>query len=173
MMLLYIIFTILNLVLGIRGYIRAFNEDKWSSILLIIYLICSLGLVGLKIQDIKINEREKWKRAANFRYDGSFVNACLGDDYLCHKMMSTLEKNGSQVKCDDENYKIWYEAIEYDSTYPFPYYYLAKCYKNSNNPDWKKNAQIAKNILEKTTKFKVHNLGQDSILNEIKDMLSL
>jgi hypothetical protein len=55
--------------------------------------------------------------------------------------------------------------------YPFSYYFLAKCFKEQNNPLWRENALKAQQIFKETTTFPSHNVDHDVALKEIGDWL--
>ena len=55
--------------------------------------------------------------------------------------------------------------------YPFSHYFLAKCFKEQNNPLWRENALKAQQIFKETTSFPSHNADHDIALKEIGDWL--
>lgn len=55
--------------------------------------------------------------------------------------------------------------------YPFSYYALALCKRESNDSTWKKDAQKALSILERTTTLKDHHPDHDRVLKDVRKLL--
>lgn len=98
----------------------------------------------------------QWKRAAKFSMKCNFgPDACDGKEPLCDLITSTFIYEGSWVswKCGKPSYEKWKKAIETEPSCPFPYAYLAFCYKYYKNEAWKEYAVQARDILEMTTRY--------------------
>ena len=63
------------------------------------------------------------------------------------------------------------EAIDRFSDFPFSYHALAVCYKDQGLAKWRDYAVKGLAILDKTTKIKGHDIGQDQIRDNLKRLL--
>lgn len=80
--------------------------------------------------------------------------------------------NGQIIfKCEPGAKEVCLKVINKMPTYPFSYYFLAKCLKEENDSLWVEMAQKAKTILQKTTQIAGHKADHDDALKEITNWL--
>jgi len=83
----------------------------------------------------------------------------------------SIENNRVTAKCDPKSYKIYKEIIDKFPTFPFSYYFLAKCLYSNKNAEWKKYAIKCIDILNHTTMISGHNNNHDDILKELNSII--
>jgi hypothetical protein len=83
-----------------------------------------------------------------------------------------LRKDGKLlIKCDSSAINACIKVINKVPSYPFAYYFLAVCQKINGNELWKKNAEQAKLIFDKTVTFPNHHPDHDLILKDVNELL--
>ncbi len=83
----------------------------------------------------------------------------------------TRSKGKIGFNCSAEALEACKSVTEKMPLYPFSYYFLAKCFKEQNNPLWRENALKAQRILKETTTFPSHNTDHDVALKELGEWL--
>ena len=81
----------------------------------------------------------------------------------------TMVEGGIKIKCDKSSLNKFKKAIDFNQNFPFSYYALAVCDKESGGNNWEGYAKEAFDILKITTKIEGHNPEHDrafKILNE-------
>jgi len=73
--------------------------------------------------------------------------------------------------CDPGAKKACREVIDKMPSYPFAYYFLAKCLKEENDNSWVDMAKKAKEILEFTTQLEGYNTDHENVLRDVKNLL--
>ena len=63
------------------------------------------------------------------------------------------------------------EVIDKMPSYPFAYYFLAKCLKEENDNSWVEMAKKAKEILEFTTQLEGHHTDHENVLRDVNNLL--
>ena len=80
--------------------------------------------------------------------------------------------NGQMIfKCEPGAKEACLEVITKMPSYPFSYYFLAKCLKEESDSSWVEMAQTAKAILQKTTQIPGHKTDHDNALKEVSNLL--
>jgi len=87
------------------------------------------------------------------------------------EMFVIRSKGKIDFDCSPEAVEACKAVIEKMPQYPFSFYFLAKCFKEQNNPLWRENALKAQRILKETTAFPSHNGDHDVALKEIGEWL--
>jgi len=73
--------------------------------------------------------------------------------------------------CEPGAKEMCLEVIDKIPTYPFAYYFLAKCLKKESDNSWVEIAEKAKEILERTTQMVGHKTDHDNFLREVTNLL--
>ena len=73
--------------------------------------------------------------------------------------------------CDPGAKKACREVIDKMPSYPFAYYFLAKCLKEENDNSWVEMAKKAKEILEFTTQLEGHHTDHENVLRDVNNLL--
>ena len=84
-----------------------------------------------------------------------------------------IREDGHPVwKCSNEIKGICRDVIQKMPMYPFTYYVLALCKKESNDPSWESDARKALSIFIKTTAVKDHHPDHDRVIGDVKKILN-
>ena len=169
--------TILLGILGLENIRRRLQRlfpkitCRHFDTLLISLLFISVFLQHLQYQG---DQKERWKRIAKIRYDGSSTGEVhFRSDYLFQLIRPTLKINNGIAEpiCNESSYINWQKAIKTEPDFPFSYYYIALCDFEKNNPQWVNYAKRAKNILNKTKEFDEPYSNQKELLTKINNWL--
>jgi hypothetical protein len=79
--------------------------------------------------------------------------------------------SGVEYNCDAQSQQKYLQAIALNPDYPFSYYALATCQKQSNDSGWLQNAKKALAIFQITTTIDGHSYWQDAGLQETTVLL--
>ena len=121
----------------------------------------------------KIEERYgRWAKltATGLSPDGS-------DPYVHHTLKPAWvdtnegQVNPTDVDCSEVGLEVLKKGIDRYPDFPFSYVYLAACYAESHNPEWRSYAKEALRILENTTKVLGHHRHHDRMLELVKEWL--
>ena len=83
-----------------------------------------------------------------------------------------LREDGRPVwLCSNEVKGICSDVTQKMPMYPFSYYVLALCKKETNDPSWEADAKKAFSIFTKTTVVKDHHPDHDRVLKDVKRLL--
>ena len=91
----------------------------------------------------------------------SALNNILGP-YVHHE-----PNNDFHWDCTPEALKAYTEATEFESKFPFAYFYRGSCERDSNTGDWQHDMVTARTILSITTQIPGHNANHDNVLKWI------
>lgn len=165
----------------IRKYFRKYCHDISDGafdIIFIIVLIIGLSITAneycsnqneiklLKLQDISLynamgNKSGKWNTIP-------WVRTPIND---WNKKYAHYEDGQIIFVCDPGAKKACREVIDKMPSYPFAYYFLAKCLKEENDNSWVEMAKKAKEILEFTTQLEGHHTDHENVLRDVNNLL--
>jgi len=168
----------------IRKYYHDINDGVFDKILIILLII------GLSITTIKYyldqNEIRSLKRNVELSefQDISLYNA-MGNKSgkwntipLVRTPINDWNKKYAHYEdgqiifvCDPGAKKACREVIDKMPSYPFAYYFLAKCLKEENDNSWVEMAKKAKEILEFTTQLEGRNTDHENVLRDVNNLL--
>lgn len=103
----------------------------------------------------------------------------VGGDILFNSPLTRiLEGTYTQISpnryrrvCTSESIQKYHQAINEFPRFPFSYYWLALCLRDSGNPEWQTYAESAYSIFEKTTRIAGHQSSHDEALNYLNELL--
>jgi hypothetical protein len=103
------------------------------------------------------------------------VKPPLEEETDIHKMLAgtyTIVNDRATVSCDATSIQKLKQVTTTYPDFPFSYYFLARCLKQSGSVDWKRYAAQAVEILKYTTMIDAHHRNHDDILRELKEDLA-
>ncbi|MBD3258294.1 hypothetical protein GF377_07660 [candidate division GN15 bacterium] len=80
-------------------------------------------------------------------------------------------EGGMMAKCNDTCIQTLQRLIDIEPNFPFSYYFLAVCLYDSGDSGWKRYAERAIDMFEKTTSLSGHHRDHDAALAHLKAML--
>ena len=168
----------------IRKYYHDINDGAFDKILIIV-LIIGLSITTIKyyldqneIKSLKRNvELSKFQDISLYNAMGNksgkwntipLVRTPIND---WNKKYAHYEDGQIIFVCDPGAKKACREVIDKMPSYPFAYYFLAKCLKEENDNSWVDMAKKAKEILEFTTQLEGYNTDHENVLRDVKNLL--
>jgi hypothetical protein len=172
----------------VRSFIRKYYSDIKDSTFdktLVILLIVGLSITTIKYY-IDQNEIEtlgrdvllsKYQEISLYSAIGNKSGKVNGVNMVrtpindWNKKYAHYEDGHVIFTCDPGAKEACREVIDKMPTYPFAYYFLAKCLKEENDNSWVEMAEKAKDILEFTTQIVGHKTDHDDVLREVNNLL--
>jgi len=168
----------------IRKYYHDINDGVFDKILIIL-LIIGLSITTIKyysdqneIRSLKGNvELSKFQDISLYNAMGNksgkwntipLVRTPIND---WNKKYAHYEDGQIIFVCDPGAKKACREVIDKMPSYPFAYYFLAKCLKEENDNSWVEMAKKAKEILEFTTQLEGHHTDHENVLRDVNNLL--
>lgn len=171
------LFSIKLVRIFISKYYHDINDGVFDAILFFlliiglcitttIYLSGQNEIKSLKFKDISLynamgNKSGKWNTVP-------VVRTPIND---WNKNYAHYENGQIIFVCDPGAKKACREVIDKMPSYPFTYYFLAKCLKEENDDSWIEMAKKAKEILEITTQLESHHTDHENVLGEVNNLL--
>ena len=161
----------------IRKYYHDINDgafDKIRIILLIIGLSIATIIYCNDQNEIKLS---KFQDISNYNAIGNksgkwntipWVRTPIND---WNKEYAHYEDGQIIFVCYPGAKKACREVIDKMPSYPFAYYFLAKCLKEENDNSWVEMAKKAKEILEFTTQLEGHHTDHENVLRDVNNLL--
>ena len=120
-----------------------------------------------EITKLQFNEIMKYNVYGNFSSKTNGVPAVRSpiQDWGYEYVISNDDR--IDCKCDSIAIQKYHEVISILPNYPFPYFFLAKCYKDVDDPIWIDYADKADAILKITTEIQGHHSQQDIIYDQL------
>ncbi len=172
----------------VRSFIRKYYpniNDRAFDFVLVILLIVGLSVTTVKYRidqnEIKTLGRDielsKYQEISLYSAKGNKSGKVNGVN-MVRTPINDWNKKYAHYKdgliifnCDPGAKEACREVIDKMPTYPFAYYFLAKCLKEENNDSWVEMAEKAKEILEFTTQIVGHKAAHDNVLVEVNSLL--
>ena len=168
----------------IRKYYHDINDGVFDKIVIIL-LIIGLSITTIKyyfdqneIRSLKRNvELSKFQDISLYNAMGNksgkwntipLVRTPIND---WNKKYAHYEDGQIIFVCDPGAKKACREVIDKMPSYPFAYYFLAKCLKEENDNSWVEMAKKAKEILEFTTQLEGHHTDHENVLRDVNNLL--
>jgi len=143
-----------SLIMKIDNYQQLLEEQKIS--VDAIKDFSDIAILDIYGKDPKFKGGLKYNSSLS-----SLIEKCLYED------------NGNVFPlCDSQSISSFNEAIRQFPRFPFSYYCLAKCYKDTGNPKWENYAQKGIQIFKNTTKIAGHNRQHDEALSQLLKMVN-
>ena len=79
------------------------------------------------------------------------------------------QESPTNINCEENGLETLQKAIEQYPDFPFSYVYLAGCYGEKDNPEWRKYAEVAMRLLENTTQVSDHHRHHDRTYQLVQD----
>ena len=171
-----------------RSFIRKYYPDIKDSAFdktLVILLIAGLSVTTIKYyidqNEIKTLRRDvevsKYQEISLYSAMGNKSGKVDGVDMVrtpindWNKKYAHYKDGQIIFNCDPGAKEACREVIDKMPTYPFAYYFLAKCLREENDNSWVEMAQKAKQILELTTQIAGHKADHDNVLRDVNNLL--
>lgn len=171
----------------IRSLIRKYYPDIKDSVFdkaLVIFLLIGLGVTTIKYfidqNEIRILRRDaeisKYQEISLYNAMGNKSGKVEGVNMVTtpindwNKKYAHYDNGQILFNCDLEAKEVCKEIIAKMPTYPFAYYFLAKCLKEENDSSWFEMAEKAKEILQITTQIAGHKSDHDNVLAKVNSL---
>ena len=179
-----VIFSIDSVRSFIRKYYPDINDGAFNKIRVFL-LIIGLGITTIiycndqnEIKSLKRNvELLEFQDISHYNAMGNtpgkwntipFEKTPIND---WNKKYAHYENGQIIFVCDPGAKKACREVIDKMPSYPFAYYFLAKCLKEENDNSWVEMAKKAKEILEFTTQLEGHHTDHENVLRDVNNLL--
>jgi len=169
----------------IRKYYPDINDSAFDKILVIL-LIIGLGITTIKYYIDQNEIKSLGKNVDLSKYQDISLYSAMGNksgkvdgvtmvrtpinDW--NKEYAHYEDGQIIFNCAPGAKEVCREVINKMPTYPFAYYFLAKCLREENNNSWIEVAERAKEILELTTQIAGHKTDHDNVLKDVNNLLN-
>lgn len=157
------------------------SERRWIIVIwwIVFSTACFFQIMALfqNWKDSQRMERLEYQDVAHYNAAGNKSGLVSGVPMVgtpinnWSRRFMTREDGHPVWKCTDSTRDACEVVIQKIPIYPFSYYALALCKRESNDPSWESDARKALSILKKTTALKDHHHDHDKVLKDVRKLL--